>query len=31
VIEWPSGAVQEFKNVRSGSYQCTEGQALSTV
>jgi hypothetical protein len=31
VIEWPSGAVQEFKNVRSGSYQCTEGQGLSTV
>jgi hypothetical protein len=26
VIEWPSGAVQEFKNVRAGSYQCTEGQ-----
>jgi hypothetical protein len=31
VIEWPSGAVQEFKNVRAGSYQCTEGQALTTV
>ncbi len=29
VIEWPSGAVQEFKNVRAGSYQCTEGQALT--
>ena len=28
VIEWPSGDVQEFKNVRSGSYQCTEGQGL---
>ena len=28
VIEWPSGAVQEFKNVRVGSYQCTEGQGL---
>jgi len=28
VIEWPSGAVQEFKNVRAGSYQCTEGQGL---
>jgi hypothetical protein len=28
VIEWPSGAVQEFRNVRAGSYQCTEGQAL---
>jgi len=28
VIEWPSGATQEFKNVRSGSWQCTEGQQL---
>ena len=29
VVEWPSGAVQEFKNVRAGSYQCTEGQNLA--
>jgi hypothetical protein len=29
VIEWPSGAVQEFKNVRSGAYRCTEGQGLT--
>jgi enediyne biosynthesis protein E4 len=29
VIEWPSGAVQEFKNVRPGSYLCTEGQVLT--
>ena len=28
VIEWPSGAVQEFKAVRPGSYQCTEGHGL---
>jgi enediyne biosynthesis protein E4 len=28
VIEWPSGAVQEFKDVRAGAYQCTEGQRL---
>jgi enediyne biosynthesis protein E4 len=28
-IEWPSGAVQEFKNVRAGSYRCTEGQGLT--
>jgi hypothetical protein len=28
VIEWPSGATQEFKNVRAGSYQCTEGGTL---
>jgi len=31
VIEWPSGAVQEFKDVRAGSYQCTEGQGLTAV
>ena len=29
VIEWPSGAVQEFKNVRAGAYNCTEGQPLT--
>ena len=29
VVEWPSGATQEFKNVRAGSYQCTEGQNLA--
>jgi hypothetical protein len=29
VIEWPSGAVQEFKNVRAGAYQCIEGQPLT--
>jgi enediyne biosynthesis protein E4 len=29
VIEWTSGAVQEFKNVRPGAYQCTEGQGLT--
>ena len=28
IIEWPSGATQEFKNVKAGSYLCTEGQAL---
>ena len=26
VIEWPSGQVQEFKNVNAGAYQCTEGK-----
>jgi hypothetical protein len=30
VIEWPSGATQEFKNVRAGSYLCMEGQGLTT-
>ena len=29
VIEWPSGVTQEFKNVRAGGYQCTEGQGLT--
>jgi hypothetical protein len=29
VIEWPSGATQDFKNVRAGGYQCTEGQGLT--
>jgi len=28
VIEWPSGVTQEFKNVRAGSYECTEGGEL---
>ena len=26
VIEWPSGAVQEFRNVSAGAYQCVEGK-----
>jgi hypothetical protein len=25
VIEWPSGATQEFKNLPAGSYTVTEG------
>ena len=29
VIEWPRGEVQEFQNVRAGSYTCTEGQKLA--
>jgi hypothetical protein len=28
VIEWPSGVTQEFKDVRPGSYNCTEGMGL---
>ena len=28
VIEWPSGLVQEFRNVKAGAYECTEGQAV---
>jgi hypothetical protein len=26
VIEWPSGQVQELRNVNVGEYQCTEGK-----
>jgi enediyne biosynthesis protein E4 len=26
VIEWPSGQVQEFKNLSAGEYHCTEGK-----
>jgi enediyne biosynthesis protein E4 len=26
VVEWPSGLVQEFKNVSVGEYECTEGK-----
>ena len=26
VIEWPSGQVQEFRNLNAGEYQCTEGK-----
>jgi hypothetical protein len=26
VIEWPSGQVQDFRNVNAGEYQCTEGK-----
>ena len=28
VIEWPSGAVQEFKNMQPRAYHCVEGQPL---
>jgi hypothetical protein len=31
VVEWPSGQTQEFKNVRSGAYQCTEGASLQAL
>ena len=27
VIEWPSGQVQEFRNVNAGEYRCTEGRS----
>ena len=28
VVEWPSGAVQEFPKVAAGAYECTEGARL---
>jgi hypothetical protein len=28
VVEWPSGAVQEFSKVAAGAYECTEGMQL---
>jgi hypothetical protein len=31
VIEWPGGAVQEFKDVRPGGYRCTEAAALVPI
>ena len=27
-VEWPSGATQEFKNVKAGAWICTEGKGL---
>ena len=29
VVEWPSGAKQDFTDVRAGSWQCTEGGKLA--
>ena len=30
VIDWPSGATQEFKNVATGrAYDCVEGKGLT--
>jgi len=28
VISWPSGRVEEFRNLRSGRYVCTEGKGI---
>jgi len=30
-VEWPSGVTQEFANVKSGPYECTEGLALKRL
>ena len=27
VVEWPSGRVEEHKNLSTGAYQCVEGKA----
>jgi hypothetical protein len=31
VIEWPSGAVEEFKNVGAGAHVCQEAKGLSVA
>ncbi len=31
VVEWSSGAVQEFKDVKPGGYTCTEGMMLTAL
>jgi hypothetical protein len=31
VIEWPSGATQEFKDVAPGGYRCTEGAVIAAI
>jgi hypothetical protein len=31
VIEWPSGQVQEFKNLAAGSYECTESKTITKL
>ena len=31
VIEWPSGRVEEFKNLAAGSYECTESKGILRV
>ncbi len=31
VIEWPSGATQEFKDIKPGGYWCTEGAGLVPI
>jgi hypothetical protein len=28
VVEWPSGQVEEFKNLKAGGYSCVEGQGI---
>jgi hypothetical protein len=28
VIRWPSGRVEEFKNLKAGRYECVEGKGL---
>jgi len=30
-LQWPSGATQEFKNVRAGAYECIEGSNLRAM
>jgi hypothetical protein len=28
VIDWPSGRVEEYKNLRRGSYTCVESKSI---
>jgi hypothetical protein len=28
VIQWPSGKVEEYKNIGPGRYECTEGRGI---
>ncbi len=31
VIEWPSGHVDEHKNLRAGAYDCLESNAITAL
>jgi hypothetical protein len=31
VIEWPSGRIEEYKNLSSGSYDCTESKTITKL
>jgi hypothetical protein len=28
VVYWPSGRVEEYRNIRTGRWLCTEGQGI---
>jgi len=31
VIEWPSGRVEEYKNLQAGAYECTESKPITKL